>query len=44
MRAANIDGWQDDATYGKLLSKKNQVKMPKVDESYKSIPITAKKK
>jgi 4-hydroxybutyryl-CoA dehydratase/vinylacetyl-CoA-Delta-isomerase len=43
-RAANIDGWQDDPTYGKLLSKKNQVKMPKVDESYKSIPITAKKK
>jgi len=43
-RAARIDGWQDDPTYGKLPLQKDQVKMPKVDESYQSIPKTAKKK
>jgi hypothetical protein len=39
-----VDGWQDDPTYGKLLQTKEQVKMPDVDESYQSIPKTAKKK
>ena len=43
MKAADIDGWQDDPIYGKLLSKKD-VKMPSFDESYQSIPKTAKKK
>jgi 4-hydroxybutyryl-CoA dehydratase/vinylacetyl-CoA-Delta-isomerase len=43
-RAAHVDGWQDDPTYGKLLQQKDQVKMPGVDESYQSIPKTAKKK
>jgi Aromatic ring hydroxylase len=43
-RAAHVDGWQDNPIYGKLLSTKEQVKMPAIDESYKSIPITAKKK
>ncbi|MCF8111500.1 MAG: hypothetical protein K9J85_08425 [Desulfobacteraceae bacterium] len=36
-RSADIDGWQDDPVYGSLLST-DQVKMPPVDESYKSIP------
>ena len=44
MRAAHVDGWQDDSTHGKLPLQKDQVKMPKVDESYQSIPKTAKKK
>jgi len=43
-RAAHVDGWQDDPTYGKLLQTKEQVKMPDVDESYQSIPKTPKKK
>ena len=42
-RAANVDGWQDDPIYGKLLNPKEQVKMPAVDESYQSIPVTAKR-
>jgi aromatic ring hydroxylase len=43
-RAAHIDGWQNDPIYGKLLNPKEQVRMPAVDESYRSIPLTAKKK
>ena len=43
-RAAHVDGWQDDPTYGRLLYAKEQVKMPDVNESYQSIPVTAKKK
>jgi hypothetical protein len=39
-RAAHIDGWQDDPVYGSLLSQE-EVQMPKVDESYSSIPLTA---
>ncbi|MCK7512096.1 MAG: hypothetical protein MZV70_53990 [Desulfobacterales bacterium] len=42
-RAAEIDGWQDDRTYGKLPLQKDFVKMPAVDESYKSIVPTVKK-
>jgi hypothetical protein len=42
-RAAHVDGWQNDPIYGKLLSPKEQVKMPAVDESYRSIPGTAGK-
>jgi hypothetical protein len=42
-RAAHVDGWQDNPVYGKLLSVKEQVRMPEVDESYQSIPVTAKK-
>ncbi|MBS4023588.1 MAG: hypothetical protein KGZ79_14425 [Dethiobacter sp.] len=42
-RAANIAGWQEHPIYGKLLSEIEEVKMPAVDESYKSIPITFKK-
>lgn len=38
------DGWQSNPIYGKLLSVKEQVKMPPIDESYASIPKTAKKK
>jgi len=40
-RAAHIDGWQDDATYGRLVSAEN-IKMPPVDESYASIPVALK--
>ena len=40
----HVDGWQNDSVYGKLLSPKEQVKMPAVDESYQSIPMTAKRK
>jgi 4-hydroxybutyryl-CoA dehydratase/vinylacetyl-CoA-Delta-isomerase len=40
-RSINIDGWQSHPIYGKLLSK-DLVKMPPVDERYKSIPVTAK--
>ncbi len=40
-RSVNIDGWQSHPIYGKLLSK-DLVKMPAIDESYKSIPVTAK--
>ena len=43
-RAAHVDGWQDDPIYGRLLYAKEEVKMPPFDESYKSIPVTAKKK
>jgi 4-hydroxybutyryl-CoA dehydratase/vinylacetyl-CoA-Delta-isomerase len=43
-RAARINGWQDDPTYGKLPLRKDHVKMPKVDETYQSVPKTAKKK
>jgi hypothetical protein len=39
-----VDGWKDNPIYGRLLSAKEQVKMPAVDESYESIPKTAKKK
>jgi hypothetical protein len=42
-RAAHIDGWQDDPTYGKLLNMKQEVAMPPVDESYRSIPVAAEK-
>jgi len=43
-RAAHVDGWQEDPIYGKLLNPREQVKMPAVDESYRSIPVTAKRK
>jgi len=43
-RAAHVDGWQDDSIYGKLPLQKDFVRMPAVDESYESIPKTAKKK
>jgi hypothetical protein len=43
-RAAHVDGWQSDPIYGKLLNQKDHVRMPAVDESYKSIPVTAKRK
>jgi hypothetical protein len=43
-RAAHVDGWQNDPIYGKLLTPNEQVKMPAVDESYRSIPVTAGKK
>lgn len=42
-RAANIDGWQDDPIYGKLLSEREEVEMPPVDESYESIPEAFRK-
>ena len=42
-RGAHIDGWQDHPVYGKLLSK-DLVKMPAVDESYESIPKTARQR
>jgi 4-hydroxybutyryl-CoA dehydratase/vinylacetyl-CoA-Delta-isomerase len=42
-RAVEIDGWQDDRTYGKLPLQKDFVKMPAVDESYRSIVPTVKK-
>jgi 4-hydroxybutyryl-CoA dehydratase/vinylacetyl-CoA-Delta-isomerase len=38
-RAAHIDGWQNNPVYGKLLSVED-VPMPAVDESYRSIPVT----
>ncbi len=41
-RAAYIDGWQDDPIYGKLPERKGEVKMPPIDESYKSIAKAAK--
>lgn len=41
MRAAHIDGWQDNPIYGKLLSAED-VEMPPVDESYASIPVGLK--
>jgi aromatic ring hydroxylase len=43
-RAAHVDGWQDDPIYGKLLCAKDQVRMPRIDESYQSIPRTARNK
>ena len=43
-RAAHVDGWQDNPIYGKLLSVKEQVKMPAIDESYESRPKASKKK
>jgi hypothetical protein len=39
-----VDGWQNDPVYLKLLTPKEQVQMPAVGESYRSIPIPAKKK
>jgi 4-hydroxybutyryl-CoA dehydratase/vinylacetyl-CoA-Delta-isomerase len=42
-RAARIDGWQDDPVYGSLLSQE-KVQMPEVEESYVSIPVTAREK
>ena len=42
-RAARVDGWQDDAIYGKLPLQKDFIKMPATDESYKSIALTSKK-
>jgi 4-hydroxybutyryl-CoA dehydratase/vinylacetyl-CoA-Delta-isomerase len=43
MRAANINGWQDDPIYGQLPHAGDFVKMPAIDESYKSVALTAKK-
>jgi 4-hydroxybutyryl-CoA dehydratase/vinylacetyl-CoA-Delta-isomerase len=40
-RAANIDGWQDDPVYGKLLSPWEVVPMPEIDESYRGFPTLA---
>lgn len=40
-RAAHIDGWQDDPTYGKLVSSQD-VTMPPVDESYEAFPVGLK--
>jgi len=40
-RAAHIDGWQDDPTYGRLVSAED-VPMPPVDESYVSFPKALK--
>ncbi|MFZ1984407.1 MAG: hypothetical protein WAU91_08325 [Desulfatitalea sp.] len=40
-RAAHIDGWQSDPTYGKLVSA-DDVPMPAVDEGYASIPVAAR--
>jgi len=42
-RVAHIDGWQGDPIYGNLPLQKDYVdpKMPLVDESYASIPMTA---
>jgi len=40
-RAAHIDGWQDDPTYGRLVSAQ-EVPMPPVDESYVSFPKALK--
>ena len=42
-RATQVDGWQDDPFYGKLPLPQDYVKMPAFDESYASIPVTAKK-
>jgi len=40
-RAANMDGWQDNEIYGKLPLMVESVKMPPLDESYKSLaPMT----
>jgi hypothetical protein len=41
-RAARIDGWQDNPIYGKLPLQRDFVKMPAIDTSYESIPLTAK--
>ena len=43
-RAAGVGGWQDNAIYGKLLSRDDCVKMPAVDESYESIAPPLKKR
>ena len=40
-RAAHVDGWQNDPVYGKLLIRREKVKMLPLDESYRSIPVTA---
>jgi 4-hydroxybutyryl-CoA dehydratase/vinylacetyl-CoA-Delta-isomerase len=40
-RSAHINGWQDDAVYGKLLSVDEEVHMPDVDDSFESIPKKA---
>ncbi|MBW2090794.1 MAG: hypothetical protein JRI34_01550 [Deltaproteobacteria bacterium] len=42
-RGAHIDGWQDHPIYGPLPST-DLVEMPEIDESYESIPLTAKAK
>jgi len=42
-RAAHMDGWQNDTTYGKLPLIEDCVKMPAIDESYKSFAPTVKK-
>jgi len=42
-RAAHMDGWQNDTTYGKLPLIGDCVKMPAIDESYKSFAPTVKK-
>ncbi len=42
-RAANIDGWQDNPVYGHLVSVDDEVPMPDYDESYESIPPTARR-
>ena len=42
-RAAHMTGWQDDTTYGKLPLIEECVKMPPIDESYKSFAPTVKK-
>ncbi|MRR15732.1 MAG: 4-hydroxybutyryl-CoA dehydratase [Deltaproteobacteria bacterium] len=42
LRAAYVDGWQDDPIYGKLPTRKGSVNMPPIDESYESFAKTAK--
>jgi hypothetical protein len=43
MRAAHIDGWQSDPTYGKLLNEKDHVKMPEVDNGYEAMSGCSRK-
>jgi 4-hydroxybutyryl-CoA dehydratase/vinylacetyl-CoA-Delta-isomerase len=43
MRAARIDGWQSDPTYGKLLNEKDHVKMPEVDNGYEAMSGCSRK-
>lgn len=40
-RAIDVDGWQEHPIYGRLLSR-DLVSMPPIDETYESIPPTAK--
>lgn len=42
-RAAHIDGWQDHPVYGNLLSM-DEVNMPDIENSFESIPETARSK